>query len=276
MKTNITRDSLARSIVLTTSAYFAAQLAIFAAFAVPVGFLREFGPGFLATCIAFHLLLAVVLVLFRADFVKESTGEKLGRINMANRITMARVSTLPTILFLVIAAKDYKIRIPLLVLVVLVFATDFADGYVSRKAQEVTRVGRMLDSASDYSLLIVLSVVFQYYDLIPVWLFILVLVRLGLQAALMGSLALVRRRLEPRSTFLGKVAIAAIMVLYSLEILDLVSGGLPQWLTMGAEWVVAVILVLSIGDKIINFVACLRESGDQNGSVSDGDNKKRA
>ena len=272
MKTDNELDSLTKSIIRVTVGYFVAQLGIFAAFAIPGDFLRKFGPGFIATCVAFHLLLGATLLLLKDGFVKESTGEKLDSINLANRITMARVSTLPTILYLVIAAKDYNIRIPLLVLVVLVFATDFADGYVSRKGGEVTRVGRILDSASDYSLLVVLSVVFQYYGLIPSWLFILVLVRLGIQAVLMTILALVKRRLEPRGTFLGKVAVAAIMVLYSVKMLGLVLGGLPQWVSTGAEWIVAAILAVSIGDKILSFAACMRESPGENGSTTNGDN----
>lgn len=259
MRNSTTTGSLERSIIVTLVSYFFVQCAIYAGFSVPGGFFGSFALLFFASSTGFHLFLVGLLLKFKADFVKEASGEVLTRVNLANRITLIRVSTLPTLLALVLAARRYPIRLPLVVLVVFVFATDFADGFVSRKANEVTRAGRMLDSASDYSLIIVLSVVFQYYGLIPVWLNALVLSRLGIQAVFVAILAFAHRRIEPRSTFMGKVAIASIMVLYSIEVLDLVSGGAVQGLAEAAEWVVAAIVLASVADKALNFAQALRE-----------------
>jgi hypothetical protein len=138
--------SLRRSITITITSYFVAQFAIFSAFALPGGFFSTFWIEFLFTSGGFHLFLFLLLLLFQDDFRKESTQEKLTSINLANRITLIRVSTLPTLLFLVIAAKNYRIRYPLLILVIFIFVTDFLDGYVSRKANEVTKAGKMMDS----------------------------------------------------------------------------------------------------------------------------------
>lgn len=254
-------DRLSRSILATIAAYFLVQIAIYSAFALGGGFL---GQGarmavFLATAAVFHVFLLALLLQFKADFVKESNGERLERVNLANRITLFRVSTLPTLLFLVIAAKDYLIRIPLLVLVVLVFATDFVDGYVSRKAGEVTRVGRMMDSASDYSLLIVLTVVFYYFSLIPRWFFIVVVARLGLQVLLMGVLVLVKQKIDPKTTIMGKVAVAGIMVLYATEILRLIFAIRLRFVFTSIEYVVGAIIVVSMADKILIFLKALHE-----------------
>lgn len=250
--------SLVRSIVITIVAYFLLQAGLFAAFAVPAGFVGKYGAGFLAASLSFHAFLMVLLLAFRADFVKEASGERLTRVNLANRITLIRVSTLPTLLYLVIAAREHHIRVPLLVLVALVFLTDFADGFVSRRGNEVTRAGKLLDSASDYCLIVVLSIVFQYYELIPAWFYALVLARLGIQAVFVAILAAVKRRLEPRSTLMGKAAVASIMILYCLEILDLVAKGSVAGPLEVAEWIVAAIVAVSIGDKAVNFVQALR------------------
>jgi CDP-diacylglycerol--glycerol-3-phosphate 3-phosphatidyltransferase len=174
------------------------------------------------------------------------------------------------LLFLVIAAKSHRIRLPLLLLVVFIFVTDFLDGYISRKNNEVTRIGRILDSSSDYLLLVVLSLVFQYYNLIPVWLLILVLARLSIQFIFMAILTIVKHKVEPKTTMLGKVTIASIMVFYTIDLIGVMAGGLPNVLRLVLEIVVSGIVVASIVDKILSFVAALREK-DESDPAEQGD-----
>lgn len=116
-----------------------------------------------------------------------------------------------------------------------------------------------MDSTSDYSLLIVLSLVFRYYKLIPTWFLILVLTRLGIQVVLVAILIVIKQKIEPKTTMMGKVAVAAIMITYSAEVLGLIIGGLPTLVRNSIEWIVAGILVASIGDKIWSFIAALNE-----------------
>jgi len=266
--------SLRASITKTVILYFALQCVLFCAFAIPGGFLDTFWWRFFGVSAEFHLFLHILLTCFRDDFRKEATQEKLATINVANRITLIRVSTMPTLLFLVIAAKTYRIRYPLLVLVVAIFATDFLDGYVSRKANEVTKAGRMMDSASDYCLIVVLTFVFRYYRLIPIWFLALVLIRLGIQVVLMGTLIVVKRRVEPKTTPMGKVAVASIMVAYSFEVLGLITGTFPTAAKNAIEWLAAAIVVASIGDKIKSFVSSLKETEPER-RISNGDDKER-
>jgi phosphatidylglycerophosphate synthase len=252
---------LLRSIHLTILSYITIQCLVFLAFSIPGGFFSEFWPGFFVSSLGFHIFLYSLLRYFIDDFKKETNGELLSRINMANRITLMRISTLPTLLCLVIAAKRYTIRYPLLILVVFIFITDFLDGYVSRKANQVTKVGMMMDSASDYSLLIVLSLVFRYYNLIPLWFLVLVLIRLGIQVVFMASLIVINKRIEPRTTFLGKAAIASIMVVYSVEVLWLIANTLPVAIKNGIELIVAGVILASIGDKIWSFASLCKRRG---------------
>lgn len=249
---------LRQSIYAIISIFFAAQCVLFLLFALPAHFAGRYWNLFLPISAGFHLLLLILLLLFQDDFITEPDNRKLDRINLANIVTLSRVSTLPTLLVLVIAAREFKIRIPLLALVVFIFLTDFFDGRISRRNNQVTRIGRILDSASDYSLLIVLSIIFQYYSLIPAWFFGLVIARLGIQSILMAILIFIKRRIEPKSTIMGKVTVASIMVLYSLEIIQLIWHGIPMTLYRAAEWVVAIIIVISIFDKIVSFFESIK------------------
>lgn len=275
MEESGTKTSLRMSILGTTALYFILQCLVFMAFALKAGFFGLYWIPFGLTSFLFHALLYSLMLLFIEDFRKESDGVLLASINLANRITLFRVSTLPTLLYLVMAAKRFHIRYPLLILVVCIFATDFLDGYVSRKGKEVTKVGRMMDSASDYSLLIVLSVVFRYYKIIPAWFLILVLLRLGIQTLLMALLITVKKRIEPTSTIMGKVAVASIMIVYSLELLILLIDSVPKPIKNGVEWAAAAILIASIGDKILSFAREVNRVGPT-GRISNGNDKERS
>lgn len=270
-----TLKSLRRSICRTVALYFLIQCAIFTAYALIGGFFAVYWGKFLAASLSFHILLTIILLLFRNDFRKESTGEQLSRINTANKMTLVRLSTMPTLLILVLAAKQYRIRYSLLALVVFIFATDFLDGYISRKGNEITKIGRMMDSSSDYTLLIVLTIVFRYYSLIPTWFFDIVLARLGIQMLLMLVLIIIKQTIEPRTTVMGKVAVASMMVAYCVEMLAMIAKPFPQAIKSAVEVIVAVIVVASIGDKIVSFVSSLR-GAKAVGRIGNGKDKERS
>ncbi len=259
-------DKLTRSIMATMVGFQVFQILVFLGFALSQGFLASYGLLFFSLSILFHIFLFILLMVFKADFTLEKTGVALTRINLANRITLFRITTLPTLLVLIMAARDYRIRVPLLALVILVFLSDFADGYVSRSQGQVTRVGRMMDSASDYSLLVVLTVVFYYFSIIPLWFFALVVGRLFLQSALMAVLYLVRRHIEPKTTLMGKVAVATIMVLYAAEIAKIGLGLRSAMIIQILEWVAGLIVSASVLDKVLAFVREI-QAGPRPGSI---------
>lgn len=246
-------DKLTRSIMSTMGGFQVFQILVFLGFALGQGFLGSYGLLFFSLSILFHIFLLILLLVFKGDFTLEKSGVALTRINLANRITLFRITTLPTLLVLIMAARDYRIRVPLLALVILVFVSDFADGYVSRKGDQVTKVGRMMDSASDYSLLVVLTVVFYYFTIIPLWFFALVVGRLFLQSALVAVLYLIRRHVEPKTTPMGKVAVATIMILYAAEIAKIALGLRSAMLFQVLEWVAGIIVAASVLDKILAF-----------------------
>jgi len=252
-------DNLDKSIRRVVLSYAGIQVVAFSALGMAAGFFARYETPFLASCLAFHLFLFGVLRLFKGDFALADSGRPLETVNLANLITIFRVSSLPTLLFLVVASKDYRINVPLLIVVFIVFVSDFVDGWVSRTTAQVTRIGKILDSASDYAVLVVMTIVFYYFHFIKVWFFALVLGRLGAQAIFMAILFLVHGKIRPRTTFMGKAAIASIMVLYSAEILELiVPAGLMAVLGY-LQWTAAAVVALSVIDKGIAFAQDLRE-----------------
>ncbi len=248
------KDSLTRSIVATVTAFFLLQAGLFSALCLYNGIqLRDQLPFFLTSLAAHGIILAFLLVL-KADFYVESSGKKLGRVNLANILTLIRISSLPTILFLILGSLGRPIPPLLFILIALVFLTDLLDGMVCRVMKQGTKIGRMLDSFSDYCLLIVLSIVLYAYRLIHPWYFGIILGRLFFQALGMAIFFLAGKPLEPRPTLFGKIAVASTMILYALGILN--GFFRPRFDTafLALEITAAVLLCVSVIDKALVFI----------------------
>jgi len=280
-----TPPSLLRSLLYTCTALLAAQFVFFTIFGLWFRFFGSYALLFLPVCLSFHIVLYVLLRIFRHDFRKVPSGEVLQRINLANIVTLIRLSTVPTIFFVLQASKDYPMRGALLFLLVPLFLSDFLDGYISRKGNQVTRVGKMLDAASDYSLLFVISVLFYYFHIIPAWFLGLLVFRLAGQFAMVGIVLAVKKRVTPRTSFLGKATIASTMVLYAFELLRFVAD-IPPAVYDTLEYFVGAIVVVSIIDKILimrrDLMAPVQESNGPGrlNPIADGEkngtDKKRA
>ncbi len=92
--------------------------------------------------------------------------------SLPNLLTYARIIAIPFIIILALSGND-SLRWAALGLFVLAAITDFLDGYLARKWQMVSPVGRMLDPIADKLLVGALLIAFAYdktfsaLDLIP-------------------------------------------------------------------------------------------------------------
>jgi phosphatidylglycerophosphate synthase len=246
--------SLERSIVLHGVLFFLAQAGVLLSVTLAYGMGAARLALFLGISLAFHGFLTALLLLRREDFRIEGSGLPLPRVNLANTLTYIRLSSLPTILFLVIEASDApSTLVVILPFICAVFATDFLDGMAARRRKEITFVGRYLDSASDYLTIIAVTIVLHRYQLLPLWFLLLVLLRLVLFAAGMTVLALREGKANPLSTFMGKTSIFSLMVLYAMEIARLFS---VPWIgdvlvVRIVSYVVAGIVIASVVDKAV-------------------------
>jgi CDP-diacylglycerol--glycerol-3-phosphate 3-phosphatidyltransferase len=189
------------------------------------------------------------------------TKKKLDRLNAANKITLFRITMAPVLLFLILGATRYRVLPVLLPLMALTFLSDVADGSISRINHERTFIGQILDSSGDYLMVGLIAVFYWILELLPGWLFLLILLRLIFNSLCMLSLFLVHKKLKPATTIGGKITIASMMGLFILELLRLAFPGIPP-LCFYIEIFAAVILCLSMVDKGVYFVKKLREAGN--------------
>lgn len=208
---------------------------------------------FFISSAAYHVAMAIFLLIQRKDFYNIEHRRFLLRINVPNYLSLFRLSSMPTVTLLLVLAWQYPIAVVVLVFTALVFFTDFLDGYIARRTNQITRIGRYLDSMSDYAVLIVISIVFYNYHLIPMWFLWVVIARLFIQGIGMGILLLIKGRVRVESSLLAKASIFSIMVVYGLHILDFFYSLriLSSYILPAADVAASLILAVSLAEKLV-------------------------
>lgn len=170
-----------------------------------------------------------------------------------NVITILRFCLVPVFVWLVVSERYLTAFIVLAVL----SSTDWVDGYIARRFNQITTVGQWLDPAADRLSLAVVAVTFVATGIAPWWLVVSLLVPdliLGVTA-----LALFRGSPELEVTVLGKVRTALLLVGTPLLLLAQVPGLAEGALTVAATVVLALGCVGHIWAAADYLVGCVRK-----------------
>lgn len=156
-------------------------------------------------------------------------------LTAANVISLLRLLGLPVFVWLTLGPQAYGIAFAVLAVVA---ATDWVDGYVARRFDQVTRLGKVLDPLIDRALVVTVGVTLLLAGMIPWWLVALVV---GRDVALViGALAVFRGIPTIPVTRTGKSATAALLVALPGFLLGHMDwAGAPALLT--GSWVLAVV-----------------------------------
>ncbi len=256
-------DGLTVSIVATCLSLWLLQLAIVAV-AAELGL--SVGAALytlLHTVVAGALI--VLLLKRRCDFALLG-GPGLSRVNPSNVLTLARLTSIPTVVLLIAAAADRRAPVwPVLALLSVVLLTDLADGALARRRGQVTRIGSYLDSSTDYLLLGTAAILSLIYRIGTPWVFAVLIGRLTIQSAAVLWIVSAGRPL-PSATRLGKASIAAGMVLLAVELAAALGGrvvpssGILALLRTVVELAFAGVLVASAVEKLVLLTRTARQS----------------
>ncbi len=149
-------------------------------------------------------------------------------MNTANKLTMARVIMIP--LFLIVLYWGFPgSNYVALAIFVLASLTDFVDGQVARRCNQVTDFGKFMDPLADKVLVLAAMIWFVEAGLIPAWAVILVVAR-ELAVSGMRMLAAAGGRVIAAGKS-GKVKTASTMV--CLIILFFPVGNVLRWICIG-------------------------------------------
>ena len=98
----------------------------------------------------------------------------------ASKITLARVALIPMyMIFMYLSNMGYNALWKWLSLAIFIIAslTDYVDGYIARKYNQVSDFGKFLDPLADKLLTIAAMVIFCEWGMFPSWALMLVLTR---------------------------------------------------------------------------------------------------
>lgn len=173
-----------------------------------------------------------------------------GRIlTIPNVISALRLALVPVFAVLIVEGED------LWALGVLAVsgASDWLDGVIARRFDQVSRLGKVLDPAADRLFILVTLVALTWRDAIPLWLVVALVSRDVLLACLMPFLA--RQRYGPLPVhFAGKAATFALLYAFPLLLLAewpglvgttaAVLGWAFAWWGLGLYWLAAVLYLV--------------------------------
>jgi len=135
--------------------------------------------------------------------------------NVPNLLSISRLVLLPLILFLIATNQN----IPALVLMFISWVTDALDGYIARRTNQVTNLGKILDHFVDKIWVGTILVTLVLMKGLPVWLAGAVVVR-DILIVVGSSLVLQKKNVIFSSNVLGKITgffFAVLMVAYLLN-----------------------------------------------------------
>jgi len=159
-------------------------------------------------------------------------------VTLANAVSVVRLLAIPVFLWLVI---NDRLLVAFILLVAAVL-TDFVDGMIARRTNEITKLGQFLDPFADRLFIAATVIALAIQDVVPWWFVVAVMLR----DALLGIGGLVMSRHGAGTLpvkWWGKVATFAMLFVLPLFLLGAVFPEVGV-VTNPIAWVLAVVTVI--------------------------------
>jgi CDP-diacylglycerol--glycerol-3-phosphate 3-phosphatidyltransferase len=157
-------------------------------------------------------------------------------MTVSNIITISRLVLLPLIIYFLLTGQ----RLVAFIIMLVSLLSDGLDGYLARKLNQESRLGKFLDPLCDKIFLAAVLITFLYLGAVPLWAVILIVLRDFL--ILLGSFILLKSKavVEPSNT-VGKIT-------------GFIFGAMVLAFTIGWNFLGNVFLYLSIVVMSVAFV----------------------
>lgn len=170
-------------------------------------------------------------------------------LTIPNAISVIRLLCAPVFLWLLFGAGE---RTAAFVLLAVLGATDWVDGWIARRFDQGSVLGKVLDPVADRILLLTAAVALTIDGVVPTWVGVLVLVREAIVSA--GTLALAAAgaaRIDVQWT--GKAATFALMfALPGFLLVDVLDPGTGRDVAEVLTW------VATAGGLVLGYLAAAR------------------
>ena len=199
-------------------------------------------------------------------------------MNLPNSLTVTRIFLVPLLVVVLLTKFEGRqiLGLPIDIVGAAIFAiaslTDWADGYLARRRQQVTPFGQFVDPLADKLLILAALISLLQMGLAPAWMVAIILGR-EFAVTTFRSIAYARGVVVPASP-LGKIKMVAQVV----AILALILGHGHRmefvWIGNAALWVVVIAALVSAADyfrrfnlilspRVADFTAARERRGDR-------------
>jgi CDP-diacylglycerol--glycerol-3-phosphate 3-phosphatidyltransferase len=134
-----------------------------------------------------------------------------------NLISLFRIIFIPIIFYLF--DNVYQNRWIIILVLILFSFFDNLDGFIARKLNQITELGKVIDPLVDKFFVITIAILSFYSKLLPEWFLILVIAR-DLLIIMAGILFLKKIKRVPPSDFIGKLTAGAIGLIFLISLLN--------------------------------------------------------
>ncbi|AJT40498.1 CDP-alcohol phosphatidyltransferase family protein [Psychromicrobium lacuslunae] len=152
-------------------------------------------------------------------------------VTVPNILTVIRFLGVPLFVWLVLARQEYGWGV--LVLAIM-GSTDWVDGYIARRFNQTSKLGRILDPVADRIALITVAITLVLAEVAPWWLLAVIII----PDAVLFTVSLIFFRWHPDLpvSIIGKLRTAALLVGTPMLLLAKAIGNEPNTLTV-ISWV---------------------------------------
>jgi cardiolipin synthase len=170
-------------------------------------------------------------------------------LTVPNAITVIRLLCAPLFLWLLFGAEE---RTASFVLLAVLGATDWVDGWVARRFDQGSVLGKILDPVADRILLLTATVALIIDGAVPTWVGVLVLAREAIvSAATLGLAAAGATRIDVQWT--GKAGTFATMfALPGFLLIDVLDPGVGRDIAEVLTW------MFTVGGLVLGYIAAAR------------------
>ncbi len=128
-------------------------------------------------------------------------------LTLPNVITLSRLALLPVAIYLAVGERQYIIAT---ILIAFIGATDFLDGYLARRLNQVSEIGKIIDPSADRIVILAIGVTALVQGWIPWYLAIVVLFR-EVAISILTSFVFSRFKYRIDVIFAGKAGTLALL-----------------------------------------------------------------
>ena len=169
-------------------------------------------------------------------------------INIPNFLSLLRILLIPLILYLFLFGSHAAINYVAIPLVVIAFLTDFFDGYLARKLNQITDLGKILDPVADKIAILAFALYLYFRSDFPLWLILIIVVR-DLLIIIGATLIIEKKELVLPSNIFGKWTTGIIFSLFLVYLFNL------DLLKIPLELLSALFILLSFISYLRNFIS---------------------